>query len=260
AQPSPAPSQVWPCPRCTFLNRSHAPTCEVCGLGHAPSADVTHEATTPPGVVPPTSGSGDSTSGSAEVASGSNPASSGAPSTTSGCARASSGSPAGTSGSGHADTGSAAAASGSGPAPSQDALRQRKLLEDGRRLVALVRAAESQGLPPESLGPSPFSEIPEFSGPSPDLESQIRHFRSRLGGVLKALAEEGSSEKVGGASLGPFSLAEAAWAWLEGEGRMEQARCALIGRRKQQLRLLSSLGFPDQASASAALQRNQGSQ
>ncbi|XP_056368656.1 E3 ubiquitin-protein ligase RNF31 isoform X3 [Oenanthe melanoleuca] len=122
-------------------------------------------------------------------------------------------------------------------------------------LLGQGEAAESQGLPPESLGPAPFSEIPEFSDPSSDLDTQIRHFRSRLGGVLKALLDP--TPNGGGASLGPLSLAEAAWAWLEGEGRLDHARCALIGRRKQQLRLLSSLGFPAPVS-SQALQRHHG--
>ncbi|NXC03149.1 RNF31 ligase, partial [Orthonyx spaldingii] len=266
SQPSPTPAQVWPCPRCTFLNRGHAPSCEACGAapGHAPSGDVTScEAT-------PTSDAAPATSGSRSTTSGSGHASSGVPTTTSGSGHASSGVPATTSGSGPAPadvtttsclgsgtsglspapsasatptSGSGSASSGVGPvtsgsspAPSRDALRQRKLLEDGRRLVALVRAAESQGLPPESLSPSLFSRIPEGSGPAPTPEAQIRQFRSRLGGVLKALVEEGQPQKGGGAFLGPLSLAEAAWAWLEGEGHPDRARRALIGRRKQQVR------------------------
>ncbi|NXU99779.1 RNF31 ligase, partial [Cettia cetti] len=245
-QPSPAPSQAWPCPRCTFLNPGHAPSCDVCGTDHAPSDDITITETKP------TSGSG--------------PAHSSIETSTSCSGQITSGSETGTSCLGSASSallpvtsGLGLGTSGFSPAPSRDALRQRKLREDGRRVVALVRAAESQGLPPESLGPAPFSQIPEASGPSPDLDSLIRHFRSHLRGVLKALQEEGPKQEVGGASLGPFSLAEAAWAWLEGDGDFEHARRVLIGRRKQQLHLLSSLGFPEPGPAAAALQRQQGS-
>ncbi|NXR29186.1 RNF31 ligase, partial [Cinclus mexicanus] len=263
-QPSPAPAQVWPCPRCTFLNRGHAPTCEVCGLGHAPSADVasctgpsnsgsgdvtsgsgdvtsgsetiSNVPTPVPGVASATSCSGQAASGSVTTTSSSGSTTSGSAATTSSSVPSTSGSAIATSCSANTTSGVVTTTSASGPALSRDALRQRKLLEDGRRLVALVRAAESQGLPPESLGPTPFSEIPEFSGPSHDLESQIRHFRSRLGGILKTLLEEACSEKEGGASLGPFSLAEAAWAWLEGMGRFDHALSALIGRRKKQVK------------------------
>ncbi|NWY94007.1 RNF31 ligase, partial [Loxia curvirostra] len=309
-QASPAPSELWPCPRCTFLNRGHAHQCEMCGADHAPLDDVTSGAIPPTnrivgvtsgfdpassggilstsgsgsavsgvakstsGMTAITSGSGNATFGNAESSSGVTKATSGNGVSTSGFEKSTSGfgkstSVAGKSTSGVEDStggvangtsGCAEVTSGGGPAPSRDALRQRKLLEDGRRLVELVRAAESQGLPPESLGPAPFSTLPEPSGPAPNPESQIRHFRSRLRGVLKALLEAGLEEKEGGASLGPFSLAEAAWAWLEGEGQLERARRALIGRRKQQLRLLSSLGFPDPAPAGAALQRHRGSQ
>ncbi|XP_059693510.1 E3 ubiquitin-protein ligase RNF31-like isoform X2 [Haemorhous mexicanus] len=308
-QASPAPSQLWPCPRCTFLNRGHAPECEMCGADHAPLDDVTLGVTTPThGVVGVTSGSDSASSGGISTTSGSGSASSGVANSTSGSADATSGLTKPTSGAGNSTSGIATSSSGitkatsgagdstsgvqhstsgvgkatsgvedstggvasgtsgcaeltsgCGPAPSRDALRQRKLLEDGRRLVELVRAAESQGLPPESLGPAPFSDLPEASGPAPSPESQIRHFRSRLGGVLKALVGAGLEEEEGGASLGPFSLAEAAWAWLEGEGQLERARRALIGRRKQQLRLLASLGFPEAAPVAAALQRQRGS-
>ncbi|KAM3654584.1 E3 ubiquitin-protein ligase RNF31, partial [Ammospiza maritima maritima] len=233
------------------------------GVGNATSgfSDATS------GIGKSTSGVENGTSGLAEAASAGDKATSGTGNATSGCENSTSGGGNSTSGGddatangGKGTSGSAEVTSGCGPAPSRDALRQRKLLEDGRRLVELVRAAESQGLPPESLGPAPFSNLPEASGPAPDPESQIRHFRSRLGGALKALLGAGPEEKEGGVSLGPFSLAEAAWAWLEGEGQPERARRILIGRRKQQLRLLSSLGFPDPAHTGAALRRHRGSQ
>ncbi|XP_053824621.1 E3 ubiquitin-protein ligase RNF31 [Vidua chalybeata] len=218
------------------------------------------------GAAKPISSSAPTTSGVEKSTSGAEKPTSGVENTTSGFGESTSGLENATSGAGNLPPGVPNPTSGcgdvtsvAGPAPSRDALRQRKLLQDGRRLVALVRAAESQGLPPEALGPAPFSHLPEPSGSAPDPESQIRHFRSRLGGVLKALLGAGSDEKGGGASLGPFSLAEAAWAWLEGEGQFDRACRILIGRRKQQLRLLSSLGFPEAGAAAAALQRQQGS-
>ncbi|XP_068854560.1 E3 ubiquitin-protein ligase RNF31-like [Aphelocoma coerulescens] len=298
--PRPEPAQAWPCPRCTFLNPGPSPTCEACGEAPPPAGDVTScQPTPPPAAVPATSGLDPPTSGSSHAPSGLDPPTSGsghAPSgletTTSCVGHASSGLNDVTSGFDSAPSGGGISTSGCGPAPSRDALRQRKMLEEGRRLVALVRAAESQGLPPESLSPSLLAPPPP--GPSPTSpESQIRLFRSHLGGVLKAL--QGAEPEGGGASLGPFSLAEAAWAWLEGEGSLDRARRALIGRRKQQtgfscskpvetapnqsepvhigpywselvrtgpywsqLQLLSGLGFPERAAAAAALQRHGG--
>ncbi|NXS85446.1 RNF31 ligase, partial [Erpornis zantholeuca] len=308
AQPQPEPSQVWPCPLCTFLNRGSAPTCDACG--HAPSRDITSGKATPPrGVASTAFGSGHASSGALTTTSGGRGTTSGSGSASHGVNLATSGSERGASGFGPASAGSGSTSSGSatppglavttsgsvpapsgvalttsesepttsgsaaitsssgpapsgcGPAPSRDALRQRKLLEDGRRLVALVRAAESQGLPPEALSPALFApppRLPAPSGPAPTPEVQIRHFRSHLREVLKALAGEGPHLDEGGASLGPFSLVEAAWAWLEGEGSLDRARCALIGRRKQQLQFLATLGFPDRVSAAGALQRHGG--
>ncbi|XP_041345784.1 E3 ubiquitin-protein ligase RNF31-like, partial [Pyrgilauda ruficollis] len=243
------------------------------GAATSGSSPASSGETTTAGMDKATSGSENSTSGCADVTSGADKAPPSVAKRTSGVGNATSGVGNSTSGVGHdtsgvenptagvgnSTSGCGEVTSGGGPAPSRDALRQRKLLEDGRRLVELVRAAESQGLPPESLGPAPFSQLPEPSGPAPSPESQIRHFRSRLGGVLKALLGAEPDGKEGGASLGPFSLDEAAWAWLEGEGQPDRARRALIGRRKQQLRLLASLGFPDPAPAAAALQRQRGS-
>ncbi|NWR94480.1 RNF31 ligase, partial [Furnarius figulus] len=54
------------------------------------------------------------------------------------------------------------------------------------------------------------------------------------------------------------SLLEAAWAWLKGAGRPGHALMALIGRRRQQLRALSALGFRERQEAAQALQRNGG--
>ncbi|XP_058709170.1 E3 ubiquitin-protein ligase RNF31 isoform X2 [Poecile atricapillus] len=260
---SPSPPQAWPCPRCTFLNPGPSPRCDVCGSDPAHRDDVIAEAATPTSRKNPvasgfkndTSGFGPATSGEVTITSGCGSAPSGEVKVTSGCGSAPSGDGTTTSGCGSASSGVDKGTSGLGPAPSRDALRQRKLLEDGRRLVELVRAAQSQGLPPESLGPSPLSGIPEAS----DAASRIRKFRSRLGPALRALQEAEPEPEVGGASLGAFSLVEAAWAWLEGEGQPERAQRALIGRRRQQLALLSRLGFPE-VSAAPALRRHGGDQ
>ncbi|XP_037982426.1 E3 ubiquitin-protein ligase RNF31 [Motacilla alba alba] len=272
---SPASSGVTTTTSCAGKATSgSSPACSGVSKCTSGTADVTSGVSkTTPGVAASTSGVGNTTSGVGDATSGDpkltfglENTTSGSGNTTSGDAKSTSGAGNSTSGvegvageAGNGTSGCAEATSGCGPAPSRDALRQRKLLEDGRRLVELVRAAESQGLPPESLGPAPFSALPEPSGPAPSPESQIRHFRSRLGGVLKSLLEAEPDQNGGGASLGPFSLAEAAWAWLEGEGQLDRARRVLIGRRKQQLRLLSSLGFPEAAPAAAALRRQQGS-
>ncbi|XP_077646031.1 E3 ubiquitin-protein ligase RNF31 [Lonchura striata] len=168
-----------------------APSCQICG-------DVTSGPATPSrGSFPPTSGLEESTSGSKHSTSGLPNATSGLENATSGLENSTSGEEKPTSGLKGATSGleeatsglevlnvaGADVTSGCDHAPSRDALRRRKLLEDGQRLVELVRAAERQGLPPESLGPAPFSHLPEVS----DAAAQIRHFRGRLGGVLAAL-------------------------------------------------------------------------
>ncbi|TRZ07909.1 hypothetical protein HGM15179_019197, partial [Zosterops borbonicus] len=178
-EPSPSPTPVWPCPRCTFINRGHAHNCDVCG--HAPSGDVIAE-TTPvskngnsgskmadsksetasSGFGPTSSGFnmtassvGHTSSGDKMAASGgANGGTSGVAGGTSCCGHASSGFNMTASSVGHASSGDNMAAScganggssgveggtsGFGSAPSRDALRQRRLLQDGRRLLEIVK-------------------------------------------------------------------------------------------------------------------------
>ncbi|XP_057288301.1 E3 ubiquitin-protein ligase RNF31, partial [Pezoporus wallicus] len=116
------------------------------------------------------------------------------------------------------------------PTLDADQWRQRRLDQDGRRMVAILRAAE--------LGGSPFPFPPPAS--------------PRVLWVLAAAVGLRGAQEPGG-PLGALSLREAAWGWARAMGQAEGALRACLGRRRKQLRALSSLGYGARAAAARAL-------
>ncbi|KAM8985901.1 E3 ubiquitin-protein ligase RNF31 [Ara ararauna] len=111
-----------------------------------------------------------------------------------------------------------------------DQWRQRRLDQDGRRVVALLRAAERSGSP-----------LPLPPPPSPR--------------ALWALAGAGGlrgAQEPGG-PLGALSLQEAARGWACAMGQAGRALQACVGHRRRQLRALASLGFPERLPSGRAL-------
>ncbi|XP_069629932.1 E3 ubiquitin-protein ligase RNF31 [Haliaeetus albicilla] len=139
--------------------------------------------------------------------------------------------------------------------PSQEAERRRqeRLREDGRRLVALVRAAEAQGVPAEAV----VVAAAALGGPA---GAVVGRARAGLGAVLGALA--GAAERRGaaeaGGPLGALSLREAARAWARAHAHPQRALEACLGARRRQLRALAALGFGERGAAGAALYQNGG--
>ncbi|KAM6106952.1 LOW QUALITY PROTEIN: E3 ubiquitin-protein ligase RNF31 [Phoenicopterus ruber ruber] len=140
-------------------------------------------------------------------------------------------------------------------APSQEAERRRqeRLREDGRRLVALVRAAEAQGVPAEAV----VAGAAALGGPA---GQAVGRARAALGAALGALA--GAAERRGaaepGGPLGAVSLREAARAWARARAHPQRALEACLGARRRQLRALAALGFGERGVAAAALYQNGG--
>ncbi|XP_065520435.1 LOW QUALITY PROTEIN: E3 ubiquitin-protein ligase RNF31-like [Lathamus discolor] len=118
------------------------------------------------------------------------------------------------------------------PRPPLDAdqWRQRRLDQDGRRVVALLRAAERRGSP-----------LPLPPPPSP-----------RALWVLAGAGGLRGAQEPGG-PLGALSLEEAARAWACAMGQAGGALRACLGHRRRQLRALASLGFPERVRAGRAL-------
>ncbi|XP_064331589.1 E3 ubiquitin-protein ligase RNF31 [Phalacrocorax carbo] len=141
------------------------------------------------------------------------------------------------------------------PAPAQEAERRRqeRLREDGRRLVALVRAAEAQGVPAEAV----VAAAAAAGGPA---AAAVGRARAGLGVALGALAgaagRRGAAEP--GGPLGALSLREAARAWARARAHPQRALEACLGARRRQLRALAALGFAGRAEAAAALYQNGG--
>ncbi|KAM9251664.1 LOW QUALITY PROTEIN: E3 ubiquitin-protein ligase RNF31 [Cariama cristata] len=139
--------------------------------------------------------------------------------------------------------------------PSQEAERRRqeRLREDGRRLVALVRAAEAQGVPAEAV----VATAAGLGGPA---GAAVGRARAGLGAALGALAEaagrRGAAEL--GGSLGALSLREAARAWARAHAHPQRALEACLGARRRQLRALAALGFGERGVAADALYQNGG--
>ncbi|XP_064359403.1 E3 ubiquitin-protein ligase RNF31 isoform X2 [Dromaius novaehollandiae] len=158
------------------------------------------------------------------------------------------------------------------PARSQEAERRRqeRLREDGRRVVALVRAAEAAGLPPEAVVPlavattAPWGgtrrlEEP-WGGPTAWAAAAVAGARAALPGALGALAEAAGRRAAADprGPLGPISLREAARAWARARACPPRALEACLGARRRQVRALGALGGGERAAAAAALAPNGG--
>ncbi|XP_054667929.1 E3 ubiquitin-protein ligase RNF31 isoform X2 [Grus americana] len=157
-------------------------------------------------------------------------------------------------------TSTAAAVTGEPPAPRPPAReeaerrRQERLREDGRRLVAVVRAAEAQGVPAEAVAAAALATMTSATTMTAAAAAAVGRARAGLGAALAALAAAAGR----GGSLGALSLREAARAWARARGHPQRAMEACLGARRRQLRALAALGFEEREAAGAALYQNGG--
>ncbi|XP_044129026.1 E3 ubiquitin-protein ligase RNF31 [Bufo gargarizans] len=130
----------------------------------------------------------------------------------------------------------------------QDEMRQRKLKEDGAKLVALIKEGEANGVSPEEV----CSAI-RYSG----TEKPLRWLQSELVYVLERLIDAASQKA--GSELGTFTPDEARSAWLSCGGDIEETVNLCIIQRKNKVEELCSLGFQDRDKVVAALYESAGS-
>ncbi|KAK2511154.1 hypothetical protein Q9966_016715 [Columba livia] len=205
----------WACASCTFLNRGPSVLCGVCErprLARRPQPPPVVPTSPPPVKVPPI----EALPAKAPPSADSTPSDPALPS----------------------------------PAhlgPARELERQRRLREDGKRMVAIVREAEAQGVAPEAVVGVAWA----LGGP---VGVAVGVAKAALGEAWAALAGAGKE-----AGLGPLSIKEAGLAWSHAHGHAQRALEAAIGRRRRQLQALAALGFPDVGVAGPALLQNGGS-
>ncbi|XP_075684989.1 E3 ubiquitin-protein ligase RNF31 isoform X2 [Rhinoderma darwinii] len=129
-----------------------------------------------------------------------------------------------------------------GPLKGQDETRQKKLKEDGAKIVALIKEGEAYGVSPEEI----CSAI-RYSG----TEVPLWWLQSELVYVLERLIDAASQKA--GSELGAFTPDESRSAWLSCGGDMEEAVNLCIIQRRNKVEELCALGFQDRDKVVAAL-------
>ncbi|XP_071657518.1 E3 ubiquitin-protein ligase RNF31 isoform X2 [Patagioenas fasciata] len=211
---SPAEDPGWACASCTFLNQGPSVLCGVCErprLARRPQSPPAAPSPAPPIEAPPPEAPPTKAPPSAD-STPSDPALS----------------------------------SPAQRGPARELERQRRLREEGRRVVEIVREAEAQGVAPEAVVGVAWA----LGGP---VGVAVGVAKAALGEALAALAGAGQ-----GAGLGPLSIREAGLAWGHAHGHAQRALQAAIGRRRRQLQALAALGFPEVGVAGPALLQNGG--
>ncbi|XP_075067263.1 E3 ubiquitin-protein ligase RNF31 [Mixophyes fleayi] len=130
---------------------------------------------------------------------------------------------------------------------SKEEMRQKRLKEDGAKIVALIKEGEACGVPPEEV----YSAI-QYSG----TEVPLSWLQSELPYVLERVIDAASQRA--GHELGAFTAEEARSAWVSGGGDMEDAVNLCIIQRRSKVEELCALGFPDRDKVVAALYESAG--
>ncbi|XP_053330126.1 E3 ubiquitin-protein ligase RNF31 [Spea bombifrons] len=129
----------------------------------------------------------------------------------------------------------------------QEEMRQKKLSEDGAKLVALIREGERCGTSPEEI----CSAI-KYSG----TEVPLRWLQTELPYVLEHVIDAVSQKA--GAEVGALTPDEARIAWIASGGDTEDAVAQCVIERRRKVEELRALGFMDHAKVVAALFESSG--
>ncbi|KAM8961737.1 E3 ubiquitin-protein ligase RNF31 [Pelodytes ibericus] len=121
-------------------------------------------------------------------------------------------------------------------------IRQKKLSEDGAKVVMLIREGERCGVSPEEI----CSAI-RYSG----TEVPLRWLQTELPYVLDHVLDAVS--KRAGSEVGALTQDEARNAWIASGGDMDNAVTLCVTERRQKVGELRALGFTDQDKVVAAL-------
>ncbi|KAG8455389.1 hypothetical protein GDO86_001545 [Hymenochirus boettgeri] len=120
--------------------------------------------------------------------------------------------------------------------------RQKRLKEDGMKIVSLIREGERNNLLPEEV-----CCAVRYSG------TEVPHWwlQSELPYVLENLLDT-ASQKAGD-KLGALTMEEARKAWLASGGDMDSAVIFCLTERRRKIDTLNALGFPDRCKVVTAL-------
>ncbi|XP_058036293.1 E3 ubiquitin-protein ligase RNF31 isoform X3 [Ahaetulla prasina] len=129
--------------------------------------------------------------------------------------------------------------------------RQEKLRDDGQKMVAMIREAETVGVAPEMVAAALC-----YSG----AELPLAWLKSELPCVLEGMAElatqRGEEEPDGG--LGAITLQEVQTAWVASRGDVDDAVSRCLSARRSKVRELKCLGFEERGPVLQALYENNG--
>eukprot|EP00079_Xenopus_tropicalis_P034566 XP_017948337.1 PREDICTED: E3 ubiquitin-protein ligase RNF31 isoform X2 [Xenopus tropicalis] len=129
----------------------------------------------------------------------------------------------------------------------QEEIRQKRLREDGAKIVALIREGEKYGVLPEEVCSAirySGTEVPQWW-----LQTELPYVLERL--------LDAASQKAGD-TIGALTVEEARDAWVSSGGDMDAAVILCVTERRRKVDALSGLGFPERHKVVAALYESAG--